>query len=98
MSAREIVADAITEAWSTDDWSVPFMSDRILSALSEAGYRVERLEEAGWRRYEGETVIPGWMYREEWPVADDWPPAYDDWEPLYRIASPVAPPVSREAQ
>jgi hypothetical protein len=53
-------------------------------------------EQVGWRRYESETVIPGWMYREEWPARDNWPPAYDDWEPFYARRSSGDEPTGGE--
>ncbi len=71
--AREIIVDTLLFGEAID---VEVSAGEILSALTEAGYTVARLERV--------EVMP----RDA---------AF--FEPLYRIvASPVAPPVSREAQ
>ncbi len=87
MSAREIIEGVILST-PMAQYADP---DAVLSALSEAGYTVARLEHASYVKVR--RVVRDF---ETTPPRPDM--TREAMELLYRVASPVAPPVSREAQ
>lgn len=96
MSARDVIANEVCFGHGGVCPEANKLTDAILSALSEAGFRVERLEQAGlrWtRRDELEAYhvssAPRWRYQQDGISGTNPDLAI---EPLYRIvASPVAP-------
>lgn len=88
-TVQQVLADALAWCWSSDENNTPFTdAGYLLSALSDAGFQVVKLEQVGWHasgqflRYDG---AHGFATPVESVEARDERLKAMGWEPVFRI-------------